>query len=176
MARTLTTAPVRRALAALVAGWVAIPLAVLAASGHKLPDVPRWDYVAFIGDGNGFYAAAREFMAAWGRLPRPLLAGLAVAALAVVELLVYARRRRGVALHWIVAAGALAFALLCSAGVWKMRPPGAAVFGWPLLWSIPMLPLRALGVLGDDSAFAVGLPLQLAANAVTLVALCYLGQ
>ena len=29
-----------------------------------------------MGDATGFYAAAREFMAAWGRMPRSVLASL----------------------------------------------------------------------------------------------------
>ena len=55
------------------------------------------------------------------------------------------------------------------------EPAGAAVVGWPLLWAIPLLPLRAAGVLDPDLAFAVGFPLSLAANAVTVVAIAYAG-
>ena len=52
---------------------------------------------------------------------------------------------------------------------------GAAVVGWPLLWAVPLLPLRVAGVLDPDLAFAVGFPLSLAANAVTVVAIAHAG-
>jgi hypothetical protein len=58
-----------------------------------------------------------------------------------------------------------------------MRPVGAPTIGWPLVWSVPLLPYRALGLpLGPNLAFAVGLALSLAANAVTLVATAVLGR
>jgi hypothetical protein len=66
-------------------------------------------------------------------------------------------------------------ALALVAVVREVSPAGAAVIGWPLLWSVPLLPLRVLDLLDPDSAFAVGLPLQLAANAVTIVATAYAG-
>ena len=57
-----------------------------------------------------------------------------------------------------------------------MNESGAAVFGWPLVWSLPMLPYRALGLpLDPEVAFGFGLPLSLAANAVTVVATAYVG-
>ena len=166
----------RTPLAALVAVRLAIPLGALAASGHDLPGVPRYDYVAITGDATGFYAAAREFLASWGRLGVPVVAALAAATVAAAALLVRAWRRRSVGRHWLVALGALGFALVASAAVAKMHPPGAAVFGWPLVWSLPMLPYRALGApLDPDIAFAFGLPLSLLANAVTVVATAYVG-
>jgi hypothetical protein len=61
-------------LGVLVAVRVAIPLAAHADSGSKLPGLPRWTYDGFTGDATSFYAGAREFIAAWGRMPRPLLA------------------------------------------------------------------------------------------------------
>ncbi|MGH3102668.1 MAG: hypothetical protein ACRDN6_01040, partial [Gaiellaceae bacterium] len=76
------------ALATLGAIRVAIPLAALAAEGSSLPGLPRYDFVALTGDATGYYAAAREFMAAWGRLPPVLVAALAVAAVAAGVLLV----------------------------------------------------------------------------------------
>ena len=39
-----------------------------------------------------------------------------------------------------------------------MRAVGAPTIGWPLVWSVPLLPYRALGLpLGPNLAFAVGL-------------------
>jgi hypothetical protein len=75
-------------LAVLVLVRVAIPVAVLSASGHKLPGLPRYEYAGLTGDATGFYAATREFIAAWGRLgPLVVLvlaAATAVAAAAIV--------------------------------------------------------------------------------------------
>jgi hypothetical protein len=63
-----------------------------------------------------------------------------------------------------------------SGAVSQMNPPGAAVFGWPLVWSLPMLPYRALGApLDPDIAFGFGLAISLLANAVTVVATAYVG-
>lgn len=166
----------RTPLAALVAVRLAIPLGALAASGHDLPGVPRYDYVALTGDATGFYAAAREFLASWGRLGVPVVAALAAATVAAAALLVRAWRTRSVGRHWLVALGALGFALVASAAVAKMHSPGAAVFGWPLVWSLPMLPYRALGgPLDPGIAFGFGLVLSLLANAVTVVATAYVG-
>ena len=58
----------------------------------------------------------------------------------------------------------------------QMNPPGAAVFGWPLVWSLPMLPYRALGgPLDPDVAYGFGLVVSLAANCVSVVATAYAG-
>ena len=58
-----------------------------------------------------------------------------------------------------------------------MHPPGAAVFGWPLLWAIPMIPIRAAGLgPSPDTAFVVGFVLTLAALAVAVVATAYVGR
>ena len=57
-----------------------------------------------------------------------------------------------------------------------MHPPGAAVFGWPLLWSLPMIPIRAVGVDPTPNiAFVVGLVLTFAALAVATIATAYVG-
>ena len=149
-------------LAALVALRVAIPLVALAASGHDLPGLPPYRYVPLNGDATGFYAEARELIsAAFGP------------------------------------AGAVA-ALLLGAGAWsawRLRPPGR--LSSPL--HSPSRSLRAarardradrsggrrlaaalgdsaaalarVGVLDADLAFAVGFPILVAANAVTVVAI-----
>lgn len=164
------------ALAALAAVRVAIPIAALAASGRALPGLPRYEYVGLTGDATGFYAAAREFIASPARLGAVLVAGLALLAVLAVVALVLARRRRLLSPAWLVVAAAAAFALVVAAVVTQMQAPGAAVFGWPLVWSLPMLPYRALGgPLDADIAFGFGLALSLGANVVTVVATAYAG-
>ena len=157
----------RPALAALVALRVAIPLVVLAAAGHDLPGLPPYDYSPLNGDATGFYAEARELISvAFGPAGAVALLLLAAGAAAVWRL-----RRSWVA----IPVGCLAVSLAASALVLDQQTTGAAVVGWPLLWSIPLFPLRIAGVLDDDVAFAVGLLLSLAANAVTVVATAYIG-
>jgi hypothetical protein len=155
------------ALAALVGLRLAIPLVVLAASGHDLPGLPPYDYEPLNGDATGFYAEARELIsAAFG--PAGAVAALVLAAGGGA-----AWRLRP---RWTsVAVAALAVSLAACALVLATEPAGAAVVGWPLLWSLPLLPLRAAGVLDADLAFAVGLPLSLAANAVSVVAIAHAG-
>ena len=55
------------------------------------------------------------------------------------------------------------------------EPAGSAVVGWPLLWALLLFPFRVVGVLDHDVAFAVGLLVSLAANAVTVVATAFIG-
>jgi hypothetical protein len=74
-----------------------------------------------------------------------------------------------------VAAAALALSLAATALVLASANSGAAVIGWPLLWAVLLAPLRVVGVLDADLAFATGLALSLAANAVTVVATAYIG-
>ena len=72
-------------LALLAAIRVAIPLAAYA--GSSLPGTPSFTRSVrdggLTGDATGFYAATREFMAAWGRMPRGLLVLAALVVLAV---------------------------------------------------------------------------------------------
>src|ERR687892_2474396 len=82
------------ALAALAAVRAAIALGALAASGDQLPGLPRYRFVALTGDATGYYAATREFMAAWGRLPVPFVGVLALATAVGAVLLVREWRRR----------------------------------------------------------------------------------
>ena len=155
------------ALASLVAVRVAIPLVVLAAAGHDLPGLPHYDYSPLNGDATGFYAEARELISvAFGPAGAAALLLVAAGAAAVWRL----------GRTWVsIAVGCLAVSLAASALVLGSEPTGAAVVGWPLLWSIPLLPLRVVGLLGDDVAFAVGLLLSLAAIAVTVVATAFIG-
>ena len=122
------------AVAALVGLRLAIPLVVLAASGHDLPALPPYDYEPLNGDATGFYAEARELIsAAFG----PAGAG---AALILGAGGWAAWRLRP---HWTaIVAAALAISLAASVLVLATEPAGAAVVGWPLLWAIPLLPLR----------------------------------
>jgi hypothetical protein len=154
-------------LAALVALRVAIPLVALAASGHDLPGLPLYTYVPLNGDATGFYAEARELIStAFGP------AGAAAALLLGAGAWLAWRLRPA----WkALVAAALAVSLAATVLVIGSAATGAAVVGWPLLWAVPLFPLRLLGVLDEDLAFAVGLPILLAANAVTVVATAVIG-
>ena len=165
----------RYLLAGLVAVRIAIPLAALAASGSALPGLPRFDYRGLRGDATGFYAAAREFIAAAPRLGTAGAAALFLAFVLAELAVVLAWRHGRLASAWALVGATLVFSLLVTVLITQMDAPGAAVFGWPLVWSIPLFPLRALGVLDEDVAYAVGLVLSLTANAVTVVATYVLG-
>jgi hypothetical protein len=161
------------ALAALRAG---VPLAALAASGHALPGLPRYRFVALPGDATGYYAATREFMAAWGRLPVVVFGLVALATVVGAVVVVRAWRGRPQLRPRLVVAGAAGASALATLAVTQMSSSGAAVFGWPLVWALPMLPYRAAGgPLDPEIAFGFGLALSLAANAVTIVATAYAG-
>ena len=127
---------------------MAIPVVTLAASGHDLPALPPYEYEPLNGDATGFYAEARELIsAAFG--PAGAAAALIVA---VGGWAAWRLRPRWTA----IAVAALTVSLAASALVLATEPAGAAVVGWPLLWAIPLLPLRVVGVLDPDVAFAVG--------------------
>jgi hypothetical protein len=105
-------------------------------------------------------------------------AGAAVAVLALlVGLALCARNwsRRPERRVWTLLAGALLLSLV-AAGIIVGSPhaPVGAV-GWPLLWMVPLTPLRIVHATGQDPAFAVGLLLSLAANALTVGAAAYAG-
>jgi hypothetical protein len=155
------------ALAALVALRVAISLVALAASGHDLPGLPLYTYVPLNGDATGFYAEARELIStAFGP------AGAAAALLLGAGAWLAWRLRPA----WTaLVAAASSVSLAATVLVLGSAATGAAVVGWPLLWAIPLLPFRVLGLLNDDLAFAVGLPILLAANGVTVVATAVIG-
>ena len=165
----------RLGLGLLVLARVAVPLIVLARHGHKVPALPRWDYTAQTGDATGFYAAGREFISAWGRLPHVLVAVLGLATLAGALLLLRAWRRQPERRALMLVVAALGASLLACIGITKMHAPGAAVVGWSLLWALPMLPARVVGQLTPDVAFGLGLVLSLAANAIGIVATAVAG-
>ena len=155
------------ALAALAAVRVAIPLVSLAAGGRDLRVFPRYEHEPLIGDATGFYATARELISA--------AAGPAgVVAVVVLAAGAWAVRRLRRTWHRIVA-GSLTVSLAATVVVLASDPAGSAVVGWPLLWAVLLLPFRMLGLLNDDVAFALALPVFLAANVVTVVATAYVG-
>ena len=163
-------------LGLLAAVRVAVPFAALAG----LPGVPHVRRAQSLGglrgDATGFYAATREFMAGWARMPRPLLALLLLIAIALIVAFVSAWRRRADLRPWLVPALVCAFGLLVCADVHWMEPSGAAVFGWPLVWAIAELPFRAAGVLTHAVGWDVAFVLQLCFVALTVVAVAYVAR
>jgi hypothetical protein len=168
-------------LGLLAAIRVAIPLAAYAHGGSSLPGLPAFSRPArdggLTGDATGFYAATREFMAAFGRMPRLVLALDALLALAALVAIVTLWRRRPTWRPWLVPTALCAFGLVVSIDVHWMNPSGAAVFGWPLVWALPMLAYRALGFgLSKHVAWDFGFALSLLFVALTVVAVAYLGR
>ena len=168
-------------LGLLAAIRVAIPLAAFADEGSKLPGIPAFVRSSrdggLTGDATGFYAATREFMAAWGRMPRIVLALDALFALAAAVAIVLLWRRRPDLRPWLATAALCVFGIVVAVDVHWMHASGAAVFGWPLLWALPMLAYRALGVgLSKHVAWDFGFALSLLAVAATVVAVAYLGR
>ena len=166
-------------LALLAAIRVAIPLAAYA--GSSLPGTPSFTRSGrdggLSGDATGFYAATREFMAAWGRMPRGLLVLAALVVLAAGVACTVVWRRRPDLRPWAPPAALCVFGLVVCLDVHWMEPSGAAVFGWPLVWALPMLAYRALGVgLSKHVAWDFGFALSLAFVALTVVAVAYLGR
>jgi hypothetical protein len=161
-------------LGAFAAVRVGLPLAALAASGSSLPGLPRYDYAPTNGDAAGFYAASRELLASSGRFGLWLLP-LALAVV-IASAAIWWAWRRGFNRAWLIVAASALVALVATAAITQIRPSGAAVIGWPLIWSLPMLPYRALGFpLDPDIAFGFGLVISLLANVVTLVATAFIG-
>jgi hypothetical protein len=154
---------------------IVLPLAVLAGAGSSLlPGFPEYTYDARPGDAYGYHAAARELLATTLRL-RWALPGVVLAVVVVVVVVLRwrprPRERPLLALVAVWCVGAIATLL-----VLRMRPSGAVTIGWPLLWSLPLLPFRALGLpLSPNVAFGFGLALSLAANAVSVVSTYLLG-
>jgi hypothetical protein len=155
-------------VAALAVLRIVPALLVLAANGRKLPGLPSYAYGPPTGDTYGFYAAAREFISAWAHVSKPLLAlaVLGLAALLVVTRRLWRNGRRGEG----VAVASLALGAFVAVGVRSMVPTGAGAVGWPIVWSIPLFPLRAAGALGYHGAFYLGIAVLLLCNVVTVVA------
>jgi hypothetical protein len=160
-------------LGALVVVAVAIPLSALAASGHALPDMPRFQYDGLSGDASGYYAASRQLISKAGTASGAVLA---LALIGVLAGLVVAVRRRRLAAHWALIAGCLALSTVVAVVVARMSAPGAAVIGWSLIWSVPLVPLRGVGALREHLAFDVSVVLSLAAIAGTVVCTAVVGR
>src|SRR5438270_14059921 len=164
----------------LAAIRVGIPLAAYADAGSGLPGMPPFRRSPALGgptgDATGFYAATREFMAAWGRMPHAALALDVLFALAAALAGVLLWRRRPSWRPWLVPAALCAFGLVVSVDVHWMKASGAAVFGWPLLWALPMFAYRAVGFgLSKHVAWDFGFALSLLFVGLTVVAVAYLG-
>lgn len=159
------------ALAALAAIRVAVPLAALADSGHALPGLPRYVY-GYRGDASGYYSTARAILSgvpALGVWLLPLLLLLAGGLWLAVR-----SWRRG-ARATAIALGALTAFLVAGAVILAGSRGAVGAVGWPLLWAIPLAPLRAANVISMRNAFGVGLALSLVANTGTLLACAYAG-
>jgi hypothetical protein len=149
-----------------IAFRVLFPLAVLAASpGRLLPGLPRYRYNPLEGDAYGYYFGAREILDVWRR---EAVVVLPLALIAAVAVFLAWRRWRGatrvVAIAWAIG---VVVAAICA----YTRFTGAPQIGWPLVWSVALLPYRAVGLpLNPDVAFGFGLTLSLVCNAITVVA------
>jgi len=169
------------ALGLLIAVRLAIPLASYAESGSHVPGIPDFARSrrdgGLQGDATGFYAASRQFMAAWGRMPRPVLALVALAFVCAAVVLVRTWRRHSELRVWLVPAALCMFGLATCVDIHWMQKSGAAVFGWPLIWALPMLAYRTLGFgLSEHVAWDFGVALSMLFVACTVVAVAYLGR
>jgi hypothetical protein len=162
-------------LAALVTVRVVVPLAALADSGGALPGLPRYSYDGFTGDASGYYSAAREFIGSLRGLGAPGATLLGLCLVSSWSVIALSWRRGRLAACWAVVTAAFVAGLAAAVVVTRMSPPGAAVFGWPLLWSVPLLPFRVLHLLNTSTAFAAGLTLSLLATTVTVIATAFIG-
>lgn len=157
------------ALVAVVPGVI-----VLALNGRKFLGFPGLAFGPPNGDAYGYYAAAREFISAAARTPKPL-AALVLLLLVVVLALAAKLWRRGVR-AWSIAAFSLGVGIAFSVPVWRMGSTGAGAVGWPVIWALPLAPLRALGILGFHSAYYIGDVISLAATAASVVATAWIAR
>jgi hypothetical protein len=156
---------------------IAIALAALADHGHRLaPGFPVYLYNPRTGDAYGYYSAVRELLEDWQREGKIVLP---CAVLAAVGFYLVWRFTRGRPLRMAirVLAGCWAVGVVAAVLAHTIRYTGAGTIGWPLLWSVPLLPYRALGLpLNPSIAFGVGLTLSLAFIAATVIATYLLGR
>lgn len=160
-------------LAALAAARVGIALAVLAAEGSKLPLVPRYDWHGFEGDANGYASGARELVST---ASSPRAAGGAVACLVAAATAMWLLHRLGKPVWTHVLAAGAGLAGAATAVVAAMHPSGAPVIGWPLLWSIPLAPVRLLGEPSVRLTWGIGAAVSLLCVAATTIATGLLGR
>ena len=166
----------RLVVGALVVVRVAVPLLALAASGRELPGLPAYTFHPLTGDSYGYYAAARGLISSAVRIDEQ--AFVFVGAIVVLALagavLIYRRSERD---GWLwIPFVCLVVSSLAAVAVAEMANPGSPTIGWPLIWAVPLAPLRVAGLLHRDSAFALGLVLSLVANAVTVAAGAVMGR
>ena len=140
--------------------------------GDEAARHPAYWWRGLEGDANGYYAAAREALAA---SRSPVVAATAVLALAlgVERPGCCGAATSGVAQVLAGGAGVAGCATAVTAG---MEPPGAPVVGWPLLWAVPLAPLRIFGEPTIDAAWTAGVALSLACVAIATVACGLLGR
>jgi hypothetical protein len=169
------------ALALLAAIRIAIPVAAFLAGRSRLPGIPAFVRTrqegGLTGDSTAFYAASREFIASWDRIPRPLLA-LAALLLVTGGVAGYRAWQRRDDLHpWLLAGAIWAVALLLCLNIHWMHPSGAAGLGWPFVWGAAMLPYRLVtSGLGKHVAWDFAFGLSLMFVALTVAAVAYLGR
>jgi len=161
-------------VAALAALRILPAVIVAVANGRSLPLLPGYPYGPPNGDTYGFYAAAREFISSWRHVSRPLL-GLAALVLAIVLVLAVRAWRRGKRAEAVMTA-AVALGLFTCLGIRQMGTTGAGAVGWPIVWAVPLLPLRATGHLSYHAAYYIALVILLACNVVTIVATAATGR
>jgi hypothetical protein len=160
-------------LAALVAVRWLFPLAALAASGRALPGLPHYDY-GYRGDASGYYSTARAILSGVPGLGAALVPLVLALAGGLWLCLRVGRRRPGLRPVALIVALVLVFGA-AAAVVAAGAAASVGALGWPLLWAVPMAPLRVANVISERSAFPFGLGLSLLANAATLVAVAYAG-
>jgi hypothetical protein len=164
----MTDTGFKRAVAGLAVLRVLPAVVVLGANGRSLPGFPGYGYGPPNGDTFGFYAAAREFISAWSHLSKPLLGFAVLVLLGCVTLAVSLWRRRMTCESVVLMS--VAVGLFVTLGVREMGFTGAGAVGWPILWAIPLFPLRAAGALGYHGAYYIGAAVALACNVVTVFA------
>jgi hypothetical protein len=162
-------------LAALVALRILIPLAVLAASPKRIPLLPGYTYVPLNGDAYGSYHAVANLYAAFSGV---MLGWIGLGSLVLIACFSVAAAilwRAGV--RWLaVLLPFLAIALPLGYLTREMADSEAGVIGWSLAWAAGLAPLPLARIsLDPDRAFAAGLVVSVAANAVTVVATAVIG-
>ncbi len=163
------------AIAALVVLRVFIPVAVLAASPHGLPLLPAYHYAPLNGDSFAYYQALTNMFASFNGVFDGWIGVGSVGLLASFCAAAWVLWTGGV--RWLaILLPALAISLILAVLVHDTASPTAGVIGWPLAWSLPLLPFPLLHFsLTPDYAFALGLTLSLIANAVTVIATARIG-
>jgi hypothetical protein len=161
-------------LAALAVVRVGVPLLVLGAGSTKLPLLPTYEWRPFRGDLPSYLGTAQALLDGWRALGVATSAS-AVALVAVVAVVAAAGWRLG---WWWRLGGVLLVALSTSiafaTAIAEMPQAPAGAIGWPLVWSLPLRGLRALGLDDVDTwVYASSVVVSVAANVVTLVAIAY---